>query len=581
MFLESRTPALIGALVSCLIGWSGVPSALAGSADAVSPRQASTAQVPRQAGAGPRVGTGSITGRVVSATDVAPLGHARIVLTSPALPESRVALSRADGRYEFTRLPAGSYFLSASHTGYATQAYGERRGAPVSPMTLGEGQALSGLDFPLPPAGVIAGRILDEDDRPFAGATVDALIPRIEQGQPTLAAVATTESDDRGEFRLTGLPAGSYFVSAFDPAFAHVGDETGPLRYSATFYPGVAAADRATAVTVTPGVEPPAAGVSFVMKMVRPARVSGRITAPNMARLASGTVIMTHATTAMTVPSQDSMILPDGTFAFSNVLPGRYEIRARGELAPGGTAHFATFRLLIEGTDVTNLEMALLPGAVISGQLAFEPVKTAVHPAVDGVRVRAPLTDGSTFGDALTGEVQPNFSYTIRGVMAGSHFLSVEGLPYPWIVKSVVSRGQDITDVGLEADARQRFDNVTITLTDAATELSGVVRDASGKAVPDAMVLVIPLAQQFWHRTSRRFGLLRTGADGRFRIRGLPEGEYRALASLDVDEAVAFQTPVLERLSDAGLPLTLKGVEARVLDLALTSTGNAGRTSKK
>jgi hypothetical protein len=107
------------------------------------------------------------------------------------------------------------------------------------------------------------------------------------------------------------------------------------------------------------------------------------------------------------------------------------------------------------------------------------------------------------------------------------------------------------------------------------------VRDPSGKAVPDAMVLVIPLAQQFWHRTSRRFGLLRTGVDGRFRIRGLPEGEYRALASLDVDEAVAFQTPVLERLSDAGLPLTLEGVEARVLDLTLTPTGNAGRASRK
>jgi hypothetical protein len=148
-------------------------------------------------------------------------------------------------------------------------------------------------------------------------------------------------------------------------------------------------------------------------------------------------------------------------------------------------------------------------------------------------------------------------------------------------VKSVVSRGQDITDVGLEADARQRFDNVKITLTDAATELSGVVRDAGGKAVPDAIVLVIPLAQQFWHRTSRRFGLLRAGADGRFRIRGLPEGEYRALASLDVDEALAFQTPVLERLSHAGAPLTLKGVEARVLDLTLTSASRVGRTSNK
>jgi hypothetical protein len=48
-----------------------------------------------------------------------------------------------------------------------------------------------------------------------------------------------------------------------------------------------------------------------------------------------------------------------------------------------------------------------------------------------------------------------------------------------------------------------------------------------------------------------------------------------------VDEAVAFQTPVLERLSEAGAPLTLKGVEARVFDLTLTSTAGAGRTSSK
>jgi hypothetical protein len=195
--------------------------------------------------------------------------------------------------------------------------------------------------------------------------------------------------------------------------------------------------------------------------------------------------------------------------------------------------------------------------------------------------VRAPLTDGSTFGDALTGEVEANGSFSIRGVVAGNHFLSVEGLPYPWIVKSVVSRGQDVTDVGLEADARQRYDNVTITLTDAATELSGIVRDASGKAAPNSVVLVIPLSQQFWHRTSRRFGLTRTDADGRFKLRGLPVGEYRALASNAVDEDVVFQTAVLERLSEAGTPVILKGVDARVLDLPLTSTAGAGRIPGK
>jgi carboxypeptidase family protein len=166
-------------------------------------------------------------------------------------------------------------------------------------------------------------------------------------------------------------------------------------------------------------------------------------------------------------------------------------------------------------------------------------------------------------------------------MLPGSHLISVEGLQEPWVVKSVTSRGQDVTDTGLEADARQRFDNVRITATDAATEVSGLVRDDNGTPVADAMVLVIPLAQQFWLRSSRRFGLLRTDVDGRFKIRGLPEGEYRVAASVDVDESDAFRVTVLDRLSQAGASLSLKPLEQRVLDLSLTDRTRARRASSR
>ena len=145
-----------------------------------------------------------------------------------------MALSSADGGYGFSHLPAGSYTVTAIRSGYASRGYSEHASNRGTAITLVENQAVVGIDVLLPPAGVIVGRILDEDQRPLAGATIDALVPRTEAGQPTLASVSTTDSDDRGEFRLTGLPAGQYYVSAFDPAFAHVGDETGPLRYGAT-----------------------------------------------------------------------------------------------------------------------------------------------------------------------------------------------------------------------------------------------------------------------------------------------------------------------------------------------------------
>ena len=107
----------------------------------------------------------------------------------------------------------------------------------------------------------------------------------------------------------------------------------------------------------------------------------------------------------------------------------------------------------------------------------------------------------------------------------------------------MTSRGQDVSDAGLEADARQRFENVRIVITDAATDVSGSVRDARGRPVADAIVLVIPLSQQFWQRSSRRFGLLYTDPDGRFRIRGLPEGDTGRWHRSTSTKAMPFASP--------------------------------------
>ena len=212
MCLASRVPALLVGLagvVAC--GWAPIV-AIASPPSFESQAPAEPRQVPR--GAPPAsVPTGSLGGRIVSSVDRTPLARARVVLTSPALVAPRVTLSGDDGAYQFQFLPAGSYSLSATRSGYAPQTYGQRRNASDLLVPLAGGQRLTGIDFALAPAGVIAGRVFDEDDQPLVGARIDALVSRTEADQPTLVSVATTPSDDRGEFRLTGLAAGQYYVS--------------------------------------------------------------------------------------------------------------------------------------------------------------------------------------------------------------------------------------------------------------------------------------------------------------------------------------------------------------------------------
>jgi len=570
MCLAGRVPALLVAIgVLVIARGTALPAAIAGPPLLSPPAQA---ERPRGATGAPQavLPTGSLAGTVVASDDRTPLARARVVLTSPALTEPRVTLTGADGTYQFQHLPAAAYSLSATRTGYAAQEYGERRFAPAMVVPLGGGQRLTGIDFALAPAGVIAGRVLDEDDRPFAGATIDALVSRAENGRPTLVSAATAQSDDRGEFRLTGLPAGQYYVSAFDPAFDGVGDETGPLRYTPTYYPGVSVVEQASRVGVTPGADPPR--ITFKLKIIRPSRVSGLMAAEGRRQLINGAVIMTpiRGESMNVAPTQDVMILPDGSFAFRNVPPGSYQIRARGQVESEGASLFATYKVLVEGRDIVNVQLVLLPGASVAGQLAAEAVRSP-KPGLAGLRVRAPFADGSSFGDAVTGDVRADGSFSITGLMAGSHVLTVERLPFPWVLKSVTYRGQDITDTGLDIDGRQQKFDVRVTITDVASEVSGVVRDAAGAAVPDATVVILPLSELFWTRTSRRLGVLRTDAGGRYRMRGLPVGEYRALASLEMDESEAYRPGLLRAIRTAGVPLSLAPLEERILDLPLTS----------
>jgi hypothetical protein len=314
---------------------------------------------------------------------------------------------------------------------------------------------------------------------------------------------------------------------------------------------------------------PPRAGVQ------RGARVRGRLVSQDGRQLLSGAVILSPIDEPpVQVPSEDVTISPDGTFEFRNVPPGRYEVRARALTQPDGVGLFATYRVTVDGTDVEEeVVLTLVPGATASGGIIVEKRQSAEPPQLNGLLVRAPLADGSSFGDAVTGRSNDEGQFAIRGLMAGSHVVRIQGLQDPWVLKSVVLRGRDVTDAGFDAESGQEIRDLRVTITDVATQVTGTVRDAGGNGTADATVLVVPLSPQFWTRSSRRLVVLHTDASGRYRVRGLPAGEYRLVASAALDEADAFRRDLLRDVAAAGVPLSLEPLQSRVLDLQLTRIG--------
>jgi protocatechuate 3,4-dioxygenase beta subunit len=133
----------------------------------------STVRDPRQT---PRLGTGAIRGRVVRADTGEPLRRVQIRIDEwSAKDQSGPAstMTDAQGRYELTQLPAGTYLLKAARGGYVEMGYGQRRPFERGrPIEVAEGAVLEHIDFAMALGGVVTGRVVDEMGEPVAQASV-------------------------------------------------------------------------------------------------------------------------------------------------------------------------------------------------------------------------------------------------------------------------------------------------------------------------------------------------------------------------------------------------------------------------
>lgn len=172
---------------------------------------------------GPR--TGMIVGQVVDATTGAPIAEAIVQLampknsSNPASPRGRV-MADGDGRFFFTDLPAGEYYLNATKAGYAPGVYGQRQAlGQTQLLSLGEGERAADVKLRVWKYGVIAGTVVDEAGEPVVGVGVRTLMKnviagRAQFGNPDLSGdlMSPATTDDRGMFRLSQLTPGTYIV---------------------------------------------------------------------------------------------------------------------------------------------------------------------------------------------------------------------------------------------------------------------------------------------------------------------------------------------------------------------------------
>jgi hypothetical protein len=213
----------------------------------------------------------------------------------------------------------------------------------------------------------------------------------------------------------------------------------------------------------------------------------------------------------------------DGAFSINNVAPGRYMLRARGD--DSDTPQFAAQPLSVAGADLTDVIVVLSPGATITGTVSFLP---GASPAPDYTqfRITAPSTDQSDFGPQQSARVDKDGRFSISGVSAGAHLIRPSNASRTWILKSVTVGNRDMTDVPFQVRAGEELGNVTVVFTDKQSEINGTLTTDNGTPVPEFTVLAFPSDSSLWRPQSRQIATARPDQTGKYRIRGLPPGEY-------------------------------------------------------
>jgi hypothetical protein len=435
------------------------------------------------------VGTGSLSGIVVSADDPAvPIRRAIVTLAGVGLGGDRSVVSDDAGGFMFDDLPAGSFTVTASKAAYLSASFGAKRPArPGTPVAVPAGQGVTGIHIPLARGGVIAGAVHGTDGAPVPGLRVLA----VRAGDPPLrllpgfALTDATLTDDRGAYRLYGLEPGTYTVVALvttaqltemhrrsaaeiDAAFREAQQKgSAPATPPASvpvfaaapiYYPGTAFSAQAASIDVAAGSTHD--DVSFVADAVPSVAIDGVVERPAGASGAVTLVISgAGSATPLTLTMGPHLVLPpgpDGRFRYVNVTPGHYTITAVMTESPGpgqlqsGTGRgavpapsadrspslsWATAAVDASGDDIAGLALVMQPGLSLSGRVVFDAVG-AKAPDPTAVRISAlplnaggnAMVNGTSYGAPQRGafaRAREDGAFEMTGLVPGVYRLTV------------------------------------------------------------------------------------------------------------------------------------------------------------
>ena len=458
-----------------------------------------------------------ISGRIVSAATGRPIPGARA--NANVADYGLGAAADADGRFEITAREPGQYRVYASAPGYVNGSFGDEPELGLTLVAVKAGAHVTGIDMALHHGATVAGVVTDDGNEPFVAGSVRAFAARVQYGMARWISVGEVKTDDRGRYRLTGLPAGQYAIGAID-------------RTAITFAPSAAAP---AAATIKVAGDETRENVNIRLRALKSGAIESTVTGPGMFSPSMTVQLLPDPIVAM-LPTITSRAQAGGRVSFTDVPAGRYHLIVR----PGSNGNeprgWSIAPVTVAAGATAEATLALNSGPRLSGTIQTTGVRSL------SLRL-APIGDDRPEASPQQLQVLPQGPFVFPTVPPGRYKFDApigQGDPLPQsriarieepathrLISSITIKGEDVSDRLLVVSPGVSIEDVKVTVTETASRISGTVLDANGRPATRGAVVVAPVDPRDWTLVSRRIRLTRADTDGVFHVPTLPPGRYR------------------------------------------------------
>lgn len=489
----------------------------------------------------------SMEGTVVNATTGEPVKRARLTLQPVGGPRTLPFATTTDsgGHFLIDEVDAGRYELTAIRSGYVTQSYSPHGNSKQSAaIALESGQKLKEIVFKLTPQGVITGRVLDEDGEPLDYVAVECMSVGYEHGKRHFVSQNRTNTNDLGEFRLTGLNAGKYVINATyqsqnpsgvvqeRPVRAAAQGQAAKSGYATTYYPHTANANSASAISVTAGAQ---ININVTLIRTRTVRIKGRVRMGDAALSRRMLVGLYPREDGQSGTPTTGFVDSEGRFEMSGIVAGSYMLNA---MALADRKRYSAWMPIDVGdSDMEGIELTVHPPVELHGHLIVEE-----KGELKGAPLQLWLQSralGEIAGESIA-QVNDDLTFGFYDVQPVRYDIFARWLPDNLYLKAIRLGQQDVTETGVDFTEGVPAEELTVVVSANGGVIEGSVQNSREEPVSGVKVTLVP---DTGHRPySRYYKTADADLNGHFIIRGVAPGEYKIYAWEDIEDG-AYQDP--------------------------------------